>query len=777
MRYAAALAAVLVCTAVSSAGDTERFNVADSISMIRLTDPNPTQLTFFAPDFKVSPDGTELATVTMRGNLSTGANEYALMLYDLDDVLGFVRDAKRVDLPQAQVVAAMSATSYQYSTDHAIDAVRWLADSRTIAFIGRDSQGIRQAFTVNVQSRTPKQLTNHPHNLEMFDISGDGGTVVYAARSPQDWTRRFAHGYVIHSDWMQDLARGDPKDATVEIRYFALDVASGIVTPIEVEPGILSRVVSVAPNGKRAVIFGQLRGVPSRWEVYESLSDALPSRQIDQEAFGSTSPWLGQFLLVDTTTGTAKPLLDAPAKLGAVVKALWSSDGKQIVLARTFLPLDVKDAGEVERRKRNQSIVAIDVVTGEVERVVDAPDATSDGLRVRMRSVERLRDDSILVKQSMGDSASETVHRFMRRGNGWVAAGPARVTERHVAFAIHQSLNTPPDLAATDLRTGKSRVITDLNPQFRLRSLGRAVEYTWRDTLGNSFTGALVYPPQFHSDQRYPIVLQSSALPFRSDLFLVDGFGGATGAFAARPLANKGILVLQMPVAGQIGPPANSATQNYNWDVEGEAPRFLSMMEGAIDSLSSSGLIDPRKVGLIGFSRTGVHVSYALAFSRYPIAAATLADSLAATPFAQSMMYGIPPPAGMLEFEQPALMGGPFWGEGIERWIDRSPFFHLDRLKTPLRIETYGIGIPAYWDTFALLKRQQRPVEMIHIPRGHHVLITPFSRYTSQQGNVDWFEYWLKNEEDPSGEKKDQYARWRKLRLLNDAVQAHDGTQ
>jgi len=36
----------------------------------------------------------------------------------------------------------------------------------------------------------------------------------------------------------------------------------------------------------------------------------------------------------------------------------------------------------------------------------------------------------------------------------------------------------------------------------------------------------------------------------------------------------------------------------------------------------------------------------------------------------------------------------------------------------------------------------------------------------SQQGNVDWFCFWLKGEEDPAPAKVEQYARWRDLRKL-----------
>ena len=36
----------------------------------------------------------------------------------------------------------------------------------------------------------------------------------------------------------------------------------------------------------------------------------------------------------------------------------------------------------------------------------------------------------------------------------------------------------------------------------------------------------------------------------------------------------------------------------------------------------------------------------------------------------------------------------------------------------------------------------------------------------SQQGNVDWFCFWLEDEEDPDPIKAEQYKRWRELRGL-----------
>jgi hypothetical protein len=49
-----------------------------------------------------------------------------------------------------------------------------------------------------------------------------------------------------------------------------------------------------------------------------------------------------------------------------------------------------------------------------------------------------------------------------------------------------------------------------------------------------------------------------------------------------------------------------------------------------------------------------------------------------------------------------------------------------------------------------------------------HILTNPAARLASQGGSVDWFRFWLKEEEDPSPAKADQYRRWRKLRLLRE---------
>jgi len=46
------------------------------------------------------------------------------------------------------------------------------------------------------------------------------------------------------------------------------------------------------------------------------------------------------------------------------------------------------------------------------------------------------------------------------------------------------------------------------------------------------------------------------------------------------------------------------------------------------------------------------------------------------------------------------------------------------------------------------------------------VLVKPGERLVSQQGNVDWFTFWLKGEEDLSPGNDAELERWRNLRKL-----------
>jgi len=122
----------------------------------------------------------------------------------------------------------------------------------------------------------------------------------------------------------------------------------------------------------------------------------------------------------------------------------------------------------------------------------------------------------------------------------------------------------------------------------------------------------------------------------------------------------------------------------------------------------------------------------------------------------------------MAQGEYESMYGGTPWRTGWRTWLEDSVSFNFDKIRTPLRLEANDnpSAIVEEWETFAALRVLHKPVELIFVPHGAHPLVKPWERMISQEGNVDWFAFWLKDEEDPDPQKASQYTRWRELKRL-----------
>lgn len=747
------------------------FTVSDSIAMTRLTDPNASLEVLRINDFHISPDGRLFAVVVRSGDSSTGKNRYSLLIYDSAEVLSFARSDARTALPKARVLA----TSETASAEDALGHLAWLGGgSQSLAYLATDPKGFRQVFVVDVRSSRARQLTDHPQDIGAYSITDDARTLMYSARSIPDWRYRNAHGYAVRSEYISELSTKDPAEGTPQWQYFVLHPPdSGTVRKVSLPSSIVPDPAWLSPSGKWAVALEHIKGMPSHWAEYDLLGDSKRNaKQIDgvptdsdnrlglngdNDAFGATSGWLVRFVLVDASNGDVRPLLDTPSNGAGAQQARWRADEHTIVLGPVYLPLAGTSVSERERRRRFQAVTEVAVSEGLAKRITDFPAADS-AADIFLGDIELVRGGAVRVSEVNYRTGRTRTESYRKIRDHWEHTRSAPTSALEITVA--QDMNTPPDLAVKNPETGDWRVFTDFNPQLRRLAMGHVRLFKWEDRLRREFVGGLVVPSDFSPDHRYPVVVQTYG--FRQTSYLVDGPEWMTTAYAARALAGAGIVVLQMPEGPNATHPSPDA-KALDWSDYGENPLFVTMLEGAIDALDRDRIVDRDRIGLIGFSRAGMHVHYALAFCRYPIAAATIADSVVATPFSYALMYGSYFP-GMLEYESPSLIGAPFWGKGLQLWIERSPAFHLDRIQAALRLEHFGTFPPPFWDTFANLKRHNRPVEMIHIPDATHVLQTPFARYTSQQGNVDWFRFWLKDEEDNAAEKAAQYERWRRLK-------------
>src|SRR5260370_20392629 len=101
----------------------------------------------------------------------------------------------------------------------------------------------------------------------------------------------------------------------------------------------------------------------------------------------------------------------------------------------------------------------------------------------------------------------------------------------------------------------------------------------------------------------------------------------------------------------------------------------------------------------------------------------------------------------------------------------------MDKLTTPLLVVATRQQVLDMWEPYAALRYLKKPVDLLTVNSDEHVFTNPVSRLVSQGSTVDWFRFWLKDEEDPSPAKADQYARWRELRKLQHQSETKPGSE
>jgi hypothetical protein len=497
----------------------------------------------------------------------------------------------------------------------------------------------------------------------------------------------------------------------------------------------------LSPDGAHLLLQKEAAHVSNTWSEYEDRSLKILTRRHAPNG-GRTS--ILQYELVDTVTGVSEVLVDAPIPdFGSDVA--WSPDSKSVVVSNAYLPLDVDDRAELALRKAHTFLVEFKIPSRQFVKI------SHEDLRL-LTWDSKTGDVTCDVGRIDSLTGKTTPKAYFRKsGETWSKASAAEQTAATPLpdIVLDEGMNTPPRIAAIDPSTSRKAVLMDLNPLFQNLRLARVEEVAWKDSHGIEVKGGLYWPPDYVAGKKYSLILQTHG--WNPDQFWMDG-PWVTG-FAAQPLAGRGFFVLQVP--------------DPDWDIwetPKEAPRAMAAYESAIDYLDRKGLIDRNRVGIAGFSRTFWYITYTLTHSKHHFAVAAIADGVDYSYFQymafSNALIGL---AGADE----QMFGGPPYGKSMSQWLKRSPAFRMDKIETPLRIQTlYPTSLLSDWHWYSGLSRLGKPVEMIYIPEGTHILEKPWERMTSQQGNVDWFCFWLKGEEDPDPAKAEQYKRWRELRSL-----------
>jgi len=434
--------------------------------------------------------------------------------------------------------------------------------------------------------------------------------------------------------------------------------------------------------------------------------------------------------------------------------ALWSDNSESYLVCG---PSPVGDGSAVDEKLvgpyRPQHLFAIDARTGAAQRVMDEPPEELLAFDEQARHIVLKTRNGDLVtlrhaETAGGEWKEEQRTKLPNSGLSALAMVPGGAPR----FAgIQQTPTEPPDLWLLNVKTGQKAALTEVNPELREQTLGRVEKIEWVGGNASKNWGYVIYPVGYEAGTRYPCAILCKSW---DDTFIHGGNGGMRSNFAPQALANSGFVVLML--ADSIGPYAKGTWKNLPGGVS-EAFRGMDAFETARRELDRRGLIDPARVGIMGFSRSSWIVDFTLTHSAETWAAAVSADS-------GIYNYGTYLGDKNLRSGMAAMYGGPPSGDTFKAWLEYAPAFSARHVRTPLLMQ-YHNKISMAAEFYSALITQGKPVELVLFPEGKHILELPLQRAGSMQGSVDWFRFWLQGYENPHPQYPDQYARWRKLRV------------
>ncbi len=730
-RFACTVLAVFACEAATGqTAERRRITVRDTIEMTEFADRG-----YFlggAPSSPValfSPDGNQFLLRLKKGDVERNVVRYWLLLF---------QTSKAFHDPVGRVVVTMESSSNR----EAIAQVRWL-DNQSIAFLGENPGSIPQVFRANLSTERVVQLTHHPTAVVSYDIGSNGAEIIYeAVPQPKNLlaTENIRRkGWVVTSQYVSDLfaAGGEERDDPSADRE--LFVQKGHEKAVRIpSPDFLTEYLplELSPDGRFAIVAVYVSSIPNRWEKYE---DMVLRPYIVEKRKPETLSNVQQYMMVDVQHAAIRPLLDAP-KAWLDEGVAWSQDGRSVMVSGTFLPLGTENRTEDSERRAHPFVAEIEIPSQTIHII--------SGERLIISHWDR-KKQRITLEPGYG-AAKGPAEIFEKIGNEWqrLQASVGEKDGAGIEVSLEEDKNIPPRIFVQDRSTGKKNLLFDLNPQFRDFALAMVQNIKWKASDGHEVFGGLYFPPGYEEGRRYPLVIQTHG--YEENRFWINGPWNS--AFAAQPLAAKGMLVLQ------TGDSAKPGEDRKYVNTPEEGPRRMAAFEGAIDELDHRGLIDRDRVGIIGFSRTAFHVAYTLTHSKYRFRAATMADGFE---------------GGYLDYllwrtaDSEGVNGGEPVGTGLKSWFENSPGFRIDAVLAPVRIEEYSPhAFLAGWQWYSVMTLLQKPVDYIWIPRGTHLLVKPWERLTSQQGNVDWFHFWLSGADVCDAQDHAACARWRELAAL-----------
>lgn len=316
---------------------------------------------------------------------------------------------------------------------------------------------------------------------------------------------------------------------------------------------------------------------------------------------------------------------------------------------------------------------------------------------------------------------------------------PIKAKDSDVLCWSKQSFTETPNLYVSDLSFSKAEIISDANPQQKDFNWGYTELVSWTGFHGKKLEGFLIYPEDFDPTKSYPMV---SYFYERS----VNTINRYNTPAPSRSTINKsfypsnGYIVFVPDIIYTDGYPGQSA--------------YDAIVSGVQIMCDRYQFIDRDRLALQGQSWGGYQTAYLV--TQTDMFAAAMAGAVVSN--MTSAYGGIRWDSGlnrMFQYEHTqSRIGGTLWDKTM-KYIENSPIFFVDKVKTPLMLmhNDKDGAVPWYQgiEMFVSMRRLDKPCWMVSYNNEPHNL-----KGTSWGNRIDlstrmfsFFNHYLKGDKMP----------------------------
>lgn len=569
---------------------------------------------------------------------------------------------------------------------------RWSPDGRYLSFLSSRQGGKgAQLWLLDRQGGEAKRVTELRTGIREYEWSPDSKRVALVmtdSTAQSDTANKKPKPIVIDRYHFKSDAAGYLDSTRSHLFVFDLDTRKATI----LTPGLFEESnPEWSPDGK--------------WIAFES-------KRVQGDVDRSNNSDV--FVIEARAGATPKPLTTFEGPDGGPLA--WSPDGSLIAYLR---------GSEAQYSAYNEDRLAVISATGgtprilteSLDRPVTSPRFTADGKSI----VFLYTDDRARYVGKIAVSGG-TVQKLI---DGRRVIGSISMANDGKLAVLNATATQPSEVYA--LENGALRQLSHQNDAWLAEvQLATTEDVSFKAKDGNEPHGLLVKPVGYVAGQKYPLLLRIHGGP--------NGQDQHAFSFERELFAANGYAVLNVNYRG-----SNGRGEKYQQAIYADwgNKEVVDLLAG-VDYAVSTGIADPDRLGIGGWSYGGILTDYTIATTNRFKAATSGAGSAL-----QLSMYG----SDQYIYQYEKEIGPPWKAQDL--WIKISyPFFHADRITTPTLFlggdKDFNVPVIGGEQMYQALRSLNVPTQLIVYPNQHHGLSLPSFNYDRLQRYLAWYDKYLK---------------------------------